>query len=246
MVGLGLTLLFAASFSVACTSARVTPRLGSSAPFLTSTPTATNGSMPTKPPSQATPTALVTPTKAPVTPKPTPTPKPTKTPVPQPNDGQLIYACGSRPIATAAKYTGSYHPLVVVVNNGSSWSVDDGSSPTYSVDSRWVANSWTSPLQLVVCLAPVATVKARSCGRFTDSEGDSLVEVAYKYEQTARVRIAKTGAILQTKTFVGSTPKCDSNIWASSGTTVWNIYGSAPSTSTINAYAIAVSKQKAK
>jgi hypothetical protein len=168
--------------------------------------------------------------------------------VPQPTDSQVINVCGSHPIATAAKYAGSYHPLVIVVDETSyGWSVDDGYSTTYSVDDRWVTNSWTSPLQLVVCVGAETAVRVSSCGYYNAEDGAYGQVVRYKYSKAVRVKVAKTGKTLQSKTFYGSTPSCSSSFTVPWGAPPpWKIYGGDPNDSSINTYATKVSTQKAK
>jgi hypothetical protein len=174
---------------------------------------------------------------------PTPTRPPTPAPAAIPTDGQLIATCNWSWISSAAKYAGKIHPLAVVYND-KGWYVDSGF--TYSINNKWLIQSWGSPIQLVVCVGARSIQKVGSCGTYTRaSDGARGQLLRYKLYKTVRVAIAKTGKTLQSKTFYGSTPSCSQRITLPDDhAPPWQIYGSEVDDNAINAYATAVSTQK--
>jgi hypothetical protein len=176
---------------------------------------------------------------------PTPTLVPTPTPIPKPADSDIEGVCASKPALGTAKYAGSLHPLVVADYNGDIWRVDSGSS--YAINDKWYNDSWTSPLQLVVCIGGLNSKKISSCGKYhTSSTSGSLYR--YQYFRNIRVALATTGKTLQTKTILGGgAPACRDIISVPAGESPpWKIYGDEPDDGSFNAYATAVSTQKAK
>jgi hypothetical protein len=176
---------------------------------------------------------------------PTPTLVPTPTPIPKPADSDIEGVCASKPALGTAKYAGSLHPLVVVDFNGDIWRVDSGSS--YAINDKWYSDSWTSPLQLVVCVGALNSKLTSSCGRYRTSSTSGYV-YRYQYYRNIRVALATTGKTLQTKTILGGgAPTCAQIISVPAGESPpWRIYGAEPADGSFNAYATAVSTQKAK
>ena len=216
---------------------------------------------PTRPPSVVTPATLAelpsaavdssapTPTTEALwtyVPEPTATILPTPTPAPQPTDSEVADACKSVAVPGAAKYTGSLHPLVLVNYNGDIWTVGSGSY--YAINDKWYGSEWTSPLQLVVCVGALNSKKISSCGRYKTSSGQAGYVYRYQYYRNIRVALATTGKTLQSKTILGGgAPLCRDILSVPAGTSPpWKIYGDEPDDGSFNAYATAVSTQKAK
>ncbi len=161
---------------------------------------------------------------------------------------QLAAACKGRPIPEAAKFGGTVHPIVVVVMTNGHWGVDDGS--IYGNNAKWFEELWPGPVQLVLCNAEVTAVEVGSCGMYQESGTGRIGEVVrYKYAQTGRVVVARTGKTLRSTTFYGSVPSCET--WDVSQISVtpdgWRVDGATmPDDHQINNYATTVSKQKVK
>jgi hypothetical protein len=177
---------------------------------------------------------------------PTPTLVPTPTPIPKPTDSDIEAVCASKPALGTAKYAGSLHPLVVAEYNGDIWTVESGSS--YPINDKWYGSEWTSPLQLVVCVGALNSKKISSCGKYTSTSGQTGYVYRYQYYRNIRVALATTGKTLQTKTILGGgAPLCRDILSVPAGTSPpWKIYGDEPDDGSFNAYATAVSVQKAK
>ena len=176
----------------------------------------------------------------------TPTPTPQPTPTPDPAD-ELAAACDGAPVPWAAAYSGKVHPLVVIDS--------DGIPTSYGINKSWRNGTWTSPIQLVVCVPDPAeaSVKVGSCGRWqreSDKVGGELLQ--YRYKSTIRVVLAKTGKTLQRKALYGSFPPCGDapeDQWSipdMGDDPPWHLYGIEVTPAQVNAYAIEVSKQPVK
>jgi len=218
LIGLGLGLVVVASS--ACTTTGAAARPPASA---TATPSAADDSI-------ATPTLEVV-----STPTPVPTP-------PMLTDEQLAGACSWAAVPGAAKYSGKVHPLVVAfADNG--WYVDAGYR--YSINSNWYTQTWSGPIQLIVCVGPRTVHKIGSCGTYKSASGQVGTLYRYKFSETVRVAYATTGKTLQSKTFYGSTPACGKQVHLDDNhAPPWQVYGTEVSDSAVNAYATAVSTQK--
>jgi hypothetical protein len=202
------------------------------------TPTALQFETPTPAAAHASPTPAATP-DAP-TPPPTPTPVPTPTP-----EEALVAACDGTAVPWAGPYAGKVHPLVVVDT--------EGLSASYAINKKWRDDTWSSPIQLIVC-APDGTddsVKVGSCGRWKrQSDGVWGELVQYRYKSTIRVVIAETGKTLQRKALYGSVPPCGNapedqySIPDMNEKPPWHLYGVEVTPSQVQKYATAVSTQK--
>ena len=177
-----------------------------------------------------------------VTPTPSPTPLPTPTPTPAITESQLTAACKGKAVPQTAKYGGTVHPLVLATAEGSGWTI--GSD---EINDDWLTDTWPSPIQLVICQNAEQAVKVGSCGSYT-RPGTRTVGQVIRYREaiTVRVIIAKTGKVLQSKSFYGSTPTCADQITDPGGAPPWRIYGSDPDDAAIAKYEGAISTQKVK
>jgi hypothetical protein len=177
---------------------------------------------------------------------PTPTPRP-----PDISADDLIAACDGTPVAKAARYAGALHPLVAVQGGG----LDEfgwwGDEPP--INAKWVHNEWPSPIQLVLCVDVNVDQSQHadvidSCGSFTRQDGVSgEVDLARRFVPI-RVIVARTGKVLQSETFYGSIPTCQTsyNFFGDSQGPPWMVTGGEVSVDTVDAYAVSVSKQKVK
>lgn len=197
----------------------------------------------------ATPTATPTPTPTP-TPVPTPTRVPTPTPIPSFTDMQLQDVCGGMALPQAAPYAGTVHPLVVArpsIVEGE-WVVEDGVGEySYAINMKWSAASWAGAIQLVVCADnTVDGVKSGTCGSYKrSSDGKTGQVILLKQAVAIRVVVARTGKTLQSKTLLGSAPKCSKTMDIGYDDPPWYEYGGDVTEAMVNAYAVAVSTQKA-
>jgi hypothetical protein len=190
----------------------------------------------------------------------TPTPAPTASPAPTPApEDELIGACRhGRPVPWAAPYAGKVHPLVVVEQWwGDSWYHDypsdiEAIEPSYAINAKWRKGTWTSPIQLVVCVPdPEATsAQVRSCGRgWKRTDGVTGELLTWQYRSKIRVVVAATGKTLQSKVLFGSVPPCGGEGASLLDLDVdppWKKYGMAVTAAQVNKYATAVSTQKVK
>lgn len=179
---------------------------------------------------------------------PTPGPTPTAAPTPTPDPAiELAAACEGTPVPWAAPYAGKLHPLVVVDI--------DGIPASYAINKKWRNGTWTSPIQLVVCVPDPteASVKVGSCGRWqrqSDNVGGELMQ--YRYRSTIRVVVAKTGKILQKSALYGSVPPCGDapeDQWSipdMGDDPPWHLFGVEVTPAQIDKYATTVSKQAVK
>jgi hypothetical protein len=186
------------------------------------------------PPAVLPPTPLPTPT-----PTPSPTPVPKATPTPGPTDAELAAACKGAPVPAAAKYGGAVHSLIVANETSGKWIADPS------------AYLFNSPNQLVVCIHESRSEKVGSCGTYRRRSDGVVGEVnLYKYTQKVRVIVAKTGKLLQSRTFVGNTPTCTDAISISGLlgqiSPPWFLFGDVVSADVIDKYVTAVTTQKVK
>jgi hypothetical protein len=167
----------------------------------------------------------------------------------QPTDDELVAACVTgTPIAGAAKYAGTVHPLVVVQEgNPGDWLVDDYAPYIgFDIDNKWVDNSWPGPIQLVVCIDNSPAVKVDSCGTYTRDDGVTGEVIRYKDANVVRILVASTGKLLQSKTFYGTVADCPTN-FVDVDDPPWSAWGPPPDNdAAFNAYATAVSTQAVK
>lgn len=179
-------------------------------------------------------------------PEPTATATPEPTPTPDPAD-ELAAACEGTPVPWAAPYAGKLHPLVVVDT--------EGITASYAINKKWRNGTWTSPIQLVVCVPDptAASVKVGSCGRWqrqSDDVGGELLQ--YRYRSTIRVVVAETGKTLQKKVLNGSIPPCGDapeDQWSipdMGEDPPWHLFGVEVTPAQVNTYATTVSKQPVK
>ena len=185
------------------------------------------------------------PTAAP-TPQPTPepTPEPTAT-IPTASVDELELACKGTPVPEADAYASSLHPMVVArqSTNINGWALDTANELTL----KWDNGTWLSPIQLVACISDEVDMKVGSCGsyrRFSDGKVGTVVR--YHQAITVKIVVAKTGKVIQSKSFYGTTPKCSSQVEISSDPPPWKIYGGYPSDAAISSWILAVSTQKAR
>ncbi len=172
-----------------------------------------------------------------------PTPSPSPNPSSTPSVADIRGACRGTLIVQAADYAGTVHPLVVV--DEITTNPVNKTDPEYSVNLKWVDQSWPSPLQLVVCVGAPQSVGVASCGTYQKTSDGTTGEVlTNRWAQTVRVVIARTGKTLQSETFYGSTPTCADMLQLPGGPPPWKIYGSAVSADAINLCATSVSTQK--
>jgi hypothetical protein len=165
--------------------------------------------------------------------------------MPKPTDSDVADACKSVAVPGTAKYTGSLHPLVVVQYNGDIWTI--GSAYSFAINDKWYGSEWTSPLQLVVCVGALGSKKISSCGTYRTTSGRTGSVIRYQYYRNIRVALATTGKTLQTKTILGGgAPACRDILSVPTSSPPWRIYGDEPDDGSFNAYATAVSTQKAK
>lgn len=194
------------------------------------------------------------------TPTPTPTPVPTPTPAPTPTpEDQLIAACRhGKPVPWAAPYAGKVHPLVVIEQwRGDSWYSDypsdiEAVDPSYAINAKWRKGTWTSPIQLVVCVPDpeAAAVRVASCGRaWKRTDGVTGELLLYQYTSKVRVVVAATGKTLQSKVLRGNAPTCGDGEYSLLDLDVdppWKKFGLAVTPAQVSKYATTVSKQKVK
>ena len=169
---------------------------------------------------------------------------------------QLEAACKGTPVPGAAPYAGTIHPLVVLGQNGAGgWLVygygtQYAFSETYAINNRWFNESWDSPIQLVVCSNDVQSQKLSSCGNYTRADGVVGEVIPYRDFITVKVIVARTGKLLQSKTFWGKAPTCSNQVQLpATEKPPWKIYGEAMDTQSggpVDLYATAVSTQKVK
>ena len=197
----------------------------------------------------ATPTSTL---EATIEPTPVITPVPTPTPLPTASSDGLIAACDGKPVPEADPYSGTIHPLVVAyyedgVDKGWRLGGEEYNTDDWEINHKWLDDEWPGPIQLVVCLNPLKSVKVGSCG-FYKRSGDGKIGavVRYKWSETVRVVVASTGKTLQSKVVLGGTPTCSSSLDDPGGSPPWLIHGGKPSSDVIDAYATAVSTQTVK
>jgi len=197
--------------------------------------------------------ATPTPTATPSTPTPTPAPTPTR-------EEQLLAACRhAKPVSWAAPYGGKVHPLVVVEDwRGDTWYSDypaniDVVDSSYAINLKWRNDTWTTPIQLVVCNPDPnkTSVRVASCGGNWKRESDGVVGELLKYQYRSKIRVvvAKTGKTLQTKTLYGTVPPCGGGGASSLDLDVkppWKKYGYEVTAAQVSKYATTVSKQAVK
>jgi hypothetical protein len=157
----------------------------------------------------------------------------------------LEAACDGTPVPWAAPYAGKVHPLVVV----DSWvqRIDTA----YAINQKWHNDTWTSPIQLVVCVPDPAkaSVKAGSCGRWKRTDGTVGELGQYRHKSTIRVVVAKTGKTLQSKVLYGSVPPCGdapADTWSipdMDEDPPWHLFGVEVTSAQVNKYATSVSTQ---
>jgi hypothetical protein len=174
-------------------------------------------------------------------PTPFPTPLPTPTPLHPPTETDLVFVCYGRPAPLAASYGGKVHPLVVV---------DDlepglpGIHSSVARNKKWLSGEWQpSQIQLVVCqdTANEKEVKVGSCGTYQDNSGHNVQVTRYRWTDTIRVVVAKTGRTLQTTVIKAAIPKCDVVlVLVDNGI----LHGNFETPAQLNSYATAVSTQK--
>lgn len=182
-----------------------------------------------------------------------PTSAPTPTPAPSPwssgwplhgsdasavdAESALRAACSDgTPVPGAAPYAGKVHPLIVVDQQGH-WSGFD-----INHGFPWSPWSWSSPIQLVVCVPANDEKKVGSCGTYKNEAGEVAEVFRYKDSVTVRVVVAATGKALQRKVLANAAPKCLKDFWVS-GTDGWQIIDEVTAEQ-VNEYATAVSTQK--
>jgi hypothetical protein len=177
-------------------------------------------------------------------PAPTPTAEPTPT-----REEELEAACGGTPVPWAARYAGKVHPLVVV-DEGTG-----GIDASYVINRKWRSDTWTSPIQLVVCapFEPDTSVKAGSCGRWKrQSDGVVGELIKTRHTSTIRVVVARTGKTLQSQILYGSVAPCGDapeDQWSipdMNDDPPWHLFGIRVTNAQVNTYATAVSKQAVK
>ena len=249
MKGIGPVLVMAILVT-ACSAAPA------SSPRASFVPPASSPALPNTPAPSPAASATSAPTIAPTpTASPTPTPIPTATPLPPITAEQLAAACNGTPVPGAAPYAGTIHPLVVLGKNGlPEWTVDgigQKYSYTYAINNRWFNGSWDGPIQLVVCPSDPQTQKLSSCGSYTRSDGVVGQVIPYRYFVIVKVIIARTGKLLQSKTFYGGkAPDCADQVQLpATDNPPWKIYSDPMDTQSngpVALYATAVSTQKVK
>jgi len=216
--GLGLAAMVMASCS--------TGELAHTRPPSDAGPGATDTTLPT---SDATPTD---------TPEPTPTAKPTQAIT----DDDIILLCdkGTK-IAMATKYAGKVHPLVLVTNTTSGWSIDSYGD-RYDIDHNWPTGVWVHDLQLVVCVGSQGSKSAGACKNQYRRNSDGAVGkvTRYRYYLSIKVMVASTGKTLATKSLYGSTPVCGGTISLPSTPAPWRLYGTQVDDTAVNAYAVSL------
>jgi hypothetical protein len=184
------------------------------------------------------PTAKPSPTAIPI---PTPTPEPLG-----PTGGELMGACSNFPVALAAPYDkGTYHPLVVVDNSVPTY---PDLSTEYATNSQWRDGTWTSPIQLVICVGADKPVRLANCGQYIRrSDGKRGFTYTWRHARTLTVIVAATGKKLTAKTLYGTAPGCKEVVSVPSDSNPpWARYGSEVSAASIDNYAGAISRQLVK
>jgi hypothetical protein len=177
-------------------------------------------------------------------PTPVPTPTPLPTPLPTPTPEQLAAACSGHAVASAAKYAGKVHPLVIASKD---WAGSYGIDPASGINKNWRDGKWKSPIQLVVCIGKEGTKRVGSCGTYTSDHGVTGKVITLKAKQAIRVVVARTGKTLQSRTLYGPAPSCAKVYSISLGAPPpWPITGRSVTFAQINKYATAVSKQSTK
>jgi hypothetical protein len=206
------------------------------------TPGATSTQVPTagdRPPSSGGPDRTLS--------LPTRTPSVTTVPtVSGPSSVDLMSICAdgpAQPASGAGPYTkGRNHPVVVV--DAGTPTTQPTLAMTYDINARFLNRTWTTPLELVICVAPDKVKSAGSCGLYKRaSDGKIGTVVKYRHSVALTVFVASTGKRLQVKVLYGPVPNCDQTESVSSGNPPWGIYGSLVSSDSINTYALAVARQ---
>ena len=205
-------------------------------PTASPTPSPTASPMPS-PTASPTPSPTASPTPSPTA---SPTPSPTASPTPVATADELAAACDGSAVPGAARYAGRVHPLVVV----DSWRTIDADS--YGINTKWAADAWPGPIQLVLCVEPVQhPVRVGSCGRYKRVTDGKVGQVnRFRYAQVVHVVVASTGKTLQSKTLYGKPPACGRKVALTSAPPPWRIYGGDVTDGAVNTYAAATSRQK--
>ena len=203
----------------------------------------------TRPPSSAGLAAAdsTSPTSEPIatdtsTPLPTPTETPTATPAPAISDDDIILLCGKgTKIAMATKYAGKVHPLVLVTDTTSGWTIDSYGD-RYDIDRNWPTGVWANDLQLVVCVGSQGSKSAGACkNQYQRSSDGAIGKVTrYRYYLSVKVMVASTGKTLAAKVLYGSTPVCGGTISLPSTPAPWRLYGGPVADTAVNAYAVSL------
>ena len=178
------------------------------------------------------------------TPEPTPTPAPTLTPASLSDEQQFVLACSYQiPIAGAAPYAGSVHPLVVLDEGDvrmtmGMWTVLWQPDRVFATNSSWPSGGGLRDLQLILCANKVSKQVA-SCGSYRN--GDHSIPVyRLRWDYRVDVVIAATGAVLRSKTFTGGAPpRCPRSI-SSEWTSAYYLNGPLPKPSAVDDLAVSL------
>jgi hypothetical protein len=159
-------------------------------------------------------------------------------------EAQLAASCNhGTPIAAAAKYSGTSHPLALLEAE-TGWSLTG-----YVINGTWNSayggtydHGFPAALQLVACQGAQKTVRVGSCGDYRDSYGYTGEVIRYKYTVNVRIIVARTGKSLKSKNFSGSVLKCSDSFTIYSSDPPWKIYGTDPSSDAIDSYIYGATK----